>query len=128
MFKNKYVLFDGVEDTETLNDVEGELFGSLISFDLNRRRWYQLETNKINSEKRRKTRSHRKKVADPKAVERAESAEESEDLVSLDELDGLDEKAFYYIVDGELVKVEVEEEQEPETNGTNENGKLRKPL
>lgn len=117
VFKNKLILFGGVRDKETQNDVEGRFFDDLLSFDMQRKRWYKLEPRQ--QEQRAKGRRRRVKDAETICEDSSQGREEGfQPSQSHDEdpteMDDVDDKAFYYIENGEIIRIEVEEEEEEE--------------
>jgi hypothetical protein len=138
--KNRLLLFGGVSDTETANDVVGEFHNSLYAFDMDRLRWYELglkvsslgtgsgggkKGSRRNQQKRLETGSivTASTTADSEQNEDATAIDDQEDERDEEEDDdndddgaaaafGLRDDAFYVIIDGKFVLVEDDGEDE----------------
>lgn len=120
IWKNKMLVFGGVEDEENENHkINSVFFDDLFAFDMERRRWFRLNLKKKSSEQRRR----RKKTED--AIETVQGNDDDNDSDSFDEgfdgeaksngwdLDKLRSNMFAFIDgDGNIVYERIEEENE----------------
>jgi len=132
--KNRLIMFGGVLDTETTNDVEGQFFNSIHAFDMDRLKWFALNISADKKKKKGgKKRRNKTGVSVVSSSESYQSLEDDEDddgptdkgKGKQDDNDddeddygdddyGLDDNAFYVIIDGKLTKIEVDDEEEEE--------------
>ncbi|CAK8986653.1 Kelch domain-containing protein 4, partial [Durusdinium trenchii] len=127
--RNRMILFGGVTDAESANDVEGTFHNTLHAFDMDRRKWFALrmKAKSAGSGKRRR----RDKVGSSSVAtwdtqreqdfaELESSGEDDEEEGEDEEADaycdedgvGLDDNAFYVIIDGKITKVEVDSDDD----------------
>jgi hypothetical protein len=124
--RNRLVVFGGVADTETENDIVGEFFSSLHAFDMDRYRWYELSLRGTESGGGKKSRRGKRRLESASQTTgdastlngdsgdddgQGEEEEEEEDESAAAAF-GLKDDAFYVIMDGKFVKVEDEDEDE----------------
>eukprot|EP00924_Labyrinthula_sp_SR-Ha-C_P002377 snap_masked-scaffold_16-processed-gene-2.34-mRNA-1 protein AED:0.07 eAED:0.07 QI:0/-1/0/1/-1/1/1/0/664 len=100
VYKNRIILFGGVVDKQSENDVEGEFYSDLFSFDMGRCRWYEVDVSKKLEGKKRRRRKKKAEMSQQK-IEEMETDDES-----------IDDNAFYYVENGEIIKLITEEEGE----------------
>jgi len=115
VYKNRMILFGGVRDTETSNDVEGEFFNSLHAFDMDRRKWFELKSRSSNeksqsSSRRRRDKCKRKVQSGTSSSVNLIDEEEDEEEDENDDGLNLDDGAFYVVIDGKITKIEIENE------------------
>ena len=122
IWKNKMLVFGGVEDEENENHkINSVFFDDLFAFDMERRRWFRLNMKKKSGEQRRR----RKKTED--VIETAQENEDDDDSDSFDDgfdgesksngwdIDKLRSNMFAFIDgDGNIVYERIEEDNEPD--------------
>jgi hypothetical protein len=123
VYKNRIILFGGVSDTETSNDVVGTFYNTLHAFDMDRRRWFSLSVGGRSGKSKRKGESKEKRRVKKEATTISNSLDtltldgtsdgEIEDDEGAYEYAGieLDENSFYVIIDGKLTKVDIEDDE-----------------
>jgi N-acetylneuraminic acid mutarotase len=131
--RNRIVVFGGVTDNETKNDVEGEFHNSMFTFDMDRARWFPLELRKKKKggsgggagRRRRRGGGDDTSTAFTGHDSQAYDAFEDDDANSSDDDDeqggnedlGFDDNSFYFIIDGKMVKVEADPEEDAAGDG-----------
>jgi len=113
--KNRMLLFGGVTDNETSNDIIGDFHNSLYSFDMDRLRWFTLGMKSGKSEKKAKEKKKSKRgdgSVSTTTTTYQKSLDEEEEEDDYDDDYGLDDNAFYVMIDGKITKVEYEESDE----------------
>jgi len=117
--RNRLLVFGGVADTETENDVIGEFFNSLHAFDMDRHRWFELGLRgSVNGGGKKRRRAHGGKTDDGQSSAAAsrddgddDEEDDSEVEDSADVAMGIADDAFYVIVDGKFVRIDAAEEE-----------------
>lgn len=106
VYKNKALLFGGVHDEEGLHhSMKSTFYNDLFAYDMDRRRWYELEL-RIKSNKQRRRR--KKKNQEKELAEEADDGNDSD--ASTDSLDQLN-RFGYVDADGNIVYIDNEEEE-----------------
>ncbi|KAH9259593.1 hypothetical protein BASA81_002015 [Batrachochytrium salamandrivorans] len=115
LHRNRILMFGGVSDTETSNNVIGEFSNDLFAFDLDRHRWFKLalkSQNQAISQRGDKKNSRRlkKRVGKDEGEVESTDEEDEQDDVANGQVSTLRDDAFYILVDGKFVLVEGEED------------------
>ena len=130
--KNRAVCFGGVMDEDGKDDLTSRFFNDIHAFDMDKKRWFELKLrskDKSKGKRRKNKKKKKKRDVDESAGQDDDDEEEEEDEDEDDEennhhdalgYDDLEDDKFYYIVDGELVEMEMDSEDEDE--GENQGG------
>jgi len=128
--KNRMIIFGGVTDKESANDVDGMFYNDIHAFDMDRKRWFELrlqtKTAGTNKKKKRKGRGTGGSVATTTEMSSklekdfpSEDEDDDDEAYSDNEDDcGLDDNAFYVIIDGKVTKIDIEDDEDGVDNDT----------
>ena len=133
--KNRAVCFGGVVDEDGKDDLSSRFFNDIHAFDMDKKRWFELKLrskDKAKGKRRKKKKNKKKGEAqqgggDGGGDNDDENDDEDDDSGDDDEeeeyntlgYDDLDDNKFYYMVDGELVEMDIDSDDEEGEEGEN---------